>query len=196
MENNQKPEWFELAENDQPVNRPLKSKKSAPMRSLTFILAGALVIPMGAGVALLTHDSNSATAVEALNLTQDSPAATSSAQTMTSNAISMPTASRDDDDDEEEGDDDDRAPVFSNTSSVSPNVSTLVAPTASNQVPAAKSPAAIAPPGSASNDIILPPTKKGGDDDDDDDDDDDHKKSNGKRSKDSDDEEDDEEDDD
>jgi hypothetical protein len=105
MENNQKPEWFELAENDQPVNRPLKSKKSAPMRSLTFILAGALVIPMGAGVALLTHDSNSATAVEALNLTQDSPAATISAQTMTSNAISMPTASRDDDD--EEGDDDD-----------------------------------------------------------------------------------------
>ena len=105
MENNQKPEWFELAENDQPVSRPLKSKKSAPMRNLAFILAGILVIPMGAGVVLLTHDSNSATAVEALNLIQDSPAATSSAQTMTSNAISMPTASRDDDD--EEGDDDD-----------------------------------------------------------------------------------------
>lgn len=155
MENNQKPEWFELAENDQPVSRPLKSKKSAPMRSLTLILAGALVIPMGAGVALLTHDSKSANAVETLNLTQDSPAATSSTQTMTSNAISMPTAARDDDD--EEGDDDDyRAPVFSSASSMSPT---------------AKAPAAITPPGSASTDIILPPTKKGGDDDDDDDDD-------------------------
>ena len=173
MENNQKPEWFELAENDQPVSRPLKSKKSAPMRSLTFILAGALVLPMGAGVALLTHDSKSANAAETLNLTQDSPAATSSAQTMTSNAISMPTASRDDDDDY-------RAPVFSSASSMSPT---------------AKAPAAITPPGSASTDIILPPTKKGDDDDDDDDDeedeDDDDKKSHGKKSKDSDDDEDD-----
>ena len=150
MENNQKPEWFELAENDQPVSRPLK-KKSAPMRNLAFILAGILVIPMGAGVALLTHDSKSANAVETLNLTQDSPAATSSAQTMTSNAISMPTASRDDDDDY-------RAPVFSSASSMSPT---------------AKAPAAITPPGSASTDIILPPTKKGGDDDDDEDEDDD-----------------------
>ena len=151
MENNQKPEWFELAENDQPVSRPLKSKKSAPMRNLAFILAGILVIPMGAGVALLTHDSKSANAVETLNLTQDSPAATSSAQTMTSNAISMPTASRDDDDDY-------RAPVLSSASSM---------------LPTAKAPAAITPPGSASTDIILPPTKKGGDDDDDDDDEED-----------------------
>ena len=171
MENNQKPEWFELAENDQPVSRPLKSKKSAPMRNLAFILAGILVIPMGAGVALLTHDSKSANAAETLNLTQDSPAATSSAQTMTSNAISMPTASRDDDDDY-------RAPVFSSASSMSPT---------------AKAPAAITPPGSASTDIILPPTKKGDDDDDDDeeDEDDDDKKSHGKKSKDSDDDEDD-----
>ena len=179
MENNQKPEWFELAENDQPVSRPLK-KKSAPMRNLAFILAGILVIPMGAGVAFLTHDSKSANAAETLNLTQDSPAATSSAQTMTSNAISMPTASREDDDDEEGDDDDYRAPVFSSASSMSP---------------AAKAPAAITPPGSASTDIILPPTKKGDDDDDDDDDeedeDDDDKKSHGKKSKDSDDDEDD-----
>ena len=151
MENNQKPEWFELAENDQPVSRPLKSKKSAPMRNLAFILAGILVIPMGAGVALLTHDSKSANAVETLNLTQDSSAATSSAQTKPSNAITMPTASRDDD---EEGDDDDyRAPVFSATSS--------------------KAPTAITSPGSASADIILPPTKKAGDDDEDDDEDED-----------------------
>ena len=120
MENNQKPEWFELAENDQPVSRPLK-KKSAPKRSLTLILAGILVIPMGAGFALLTHEDHSAVAVETLNSTQDSPAATSSTQAKTSNAITMPAASADiilpptkkagdddeDEDEDEDGDEDD-----------------------------------------------------------------------------------------
>ena len=158
MENNQKPEWFELAENDQPASRPLKKKKSAPMRSLTFIVAGILVIPMGAGVALLTHKDNSAIATETLNLTQDSPAATSPAQIQPSSAITMPTVSRDDEDD------DDRAPVFT-SASISP---TVLAPIA----PAVKAPAAITPPGSSSTDLILPPTKKAGDDDDDDDEDD------------------------
>ena len=105
MENNQKPEWFKLAENDQPVNRP--QKKSAPMRNLTFILAGILVIPMGAGVALLTHENHSAVAAETLNLIQDSPAATSSASALQGNTITMPTASREDDDDEEGDEDDD-----------------------------------------------------------------------------------------
>jgi hypothetical protein len=163
MENNQKPEWFELAENDQPASRPLKKKKSAPMRNLTFILAGILVIPMGAGFALLTHEDHSAVAAETLNLTQDSPVANNSASAEQSNTIAMPTASRDEDDD----DYDYRAPVFSNTSSASPSALAPIAAVAST-----KAPAAIAPPGSASNDIILPPTKKGGDDDDDDDEDD------------------------
>jgi hypothetical protein len=185
MESNQKPEWFEIAENDQPASRPLK-KKSAPMRNLTFILAGILVIPMGAGFALLTHEDHSAVAAETLNLTQDSPVATNSATAEQNNTIAMPTTSRDEDDDEGDDDYDYRAPVFSNTSSVSPSA---LAPIAA--VAATKAPAAITPPAaSASNDIILPPIKKGGDDDDDDD----HKKSNGKKSKDSDD--DDEEDDD
>jgi len=167
MENNQKPEWFELAENDQPVSRPLKSKKSAPMRNLTFILAGILVIPMGAGFALLTHEDHSAVAAETLNLTQDSPVATNSATAQQGNTITMPTASRDDDEDDD--DHDYRAPVFSNTSSVSPSALAPIAAVASTKAPAAiTSPAA-----SASNDIILPPTKKGGDDDDDDDEDDD-----------------------
>jgi hypothetical protein len=106
MENNQKPEWFELAENDQPVSRPLK-KKSAPMRNLTFILAGILVIPMGAGFALLTHEDHSAVAAETLNLNQDSPVATNSASAEQSNTIAMPTASRDEDDDEGDDDHDD-----------------------------------------------------------------------------------------
>ena len=127
MENNQKPEWFELADNDQPVSRKSKSKVSASARSLTFILAGILVIPLGAGLALLTHKDQSAVATESLTLTQDSPTPTSSAQTLTSNTISTPIASdsspasndiilpptkkadddEDDDDDEEEDDDDD-----------------------------------------------------------------------------------------
>jgi hypothetical protein len=157
-------------------------------------LAGILVIPMGAGFALLTHEDHSAVAAETLNLTQDSPIVTNSASAQQGNTIAMPTASRDDD----EGDDDYdyRAPVFSNTSSVSPSALAPIAAAA-----ATKAPAAIIPPvSSASNEIILPPTKKGGDDDDDedddddDDDDDDHQKSHGKKSKDSGD--DDEEDDD
>ena len=106
MENNQKPEWFELADNDQPVSRPLK-KKSAPMRNLTLILAGILVIPMGAGFALLTHEDHSAVAAETLNLTQDAPVATNSGPAEQSNTIAMPTASRDEDEDDDEGDDDD-----------------------------------------------------------------------------------------
>ena len=168
MENNQKPEWFELADNDQPTSRPLK-KKAAPMRSLTFILAGVLVIPMGAGFALLTHEDPSAPASETLNSVQDSPAATSSTQALSANTIAMPTASREDDD-EDEGDDDYRAPVFSNSVSSSPTVST--SPAVTTKTPGAKAPVAITPPGSASNEIILPPSKKAGDDDDDDDDDD------------------------
>ena len=159
MENNQKPEWFELADNDQPTSRPLK-KKAAPMRSLTFILAGVLVIPMGAGFALLTHEDPSATASETLNSVQDSPA----------NTIAMPTASREDDD-EDEDEDDYRAPVFSNSVSSSPTVST--SPAVTTKTPGAKAPVAIAPPGSASNEIILPPSKKAGDDDEEDEEDDD-----------------------
>ena len=102
MENNQKPEWFELADNDQPVSRRLKNKVIVPKRNLAFILAGVLVLPMGAGIALLTHQDQPASAVETLNLKQESPAVTNSNQTQTSSSITMPTTSRDD---EEAGDD-------------------------------------------------------------------------------------------
>jgi cytoskeletal protein RodZ len=182
MENNQKPEWFELADNDRAVNRPSK-KKSGPIRSLTFIVAGILVVPMGAGVVLLAHEGQRVSTAETLNFIQDSPAATSSVQTQQSSAITMPTVSREDDEDEG---DDDRAPVFANSVNTSPTPSVQTAPTAVTNVPvvkttaamppsAAKAPAAITPPGSSStpDDIILPPTKKAGDDDDDDEDEDD-----------------------
>lgn len=75
------------------------------MRSLTLILAGILVIPIGAGFALLTHEDQSAVADESLNLIQDSPDSTSPTNALPGNTITMPTASRDDDDDDEEDDD-------------------------------------------------------------------------------------------
>jgi hypothetical protein len=162
MENNKKPEWFELADNDQPVDRPMKK---APKRSLSLILAGVLVIPMGAGFALLSHDEHSAVASEGLNFIQDSPALGMSPAAQPSDAIVMPTSSREDDD--EEGDDDEyRAPVFSNSTSSAAPAGTP-ATVQSTQASPAKSPAAItAPSANASKDLILPPTKKADDDDD------------------------------
>jgi hypothetical protein len=188
MENNQKPEWFELADNDQPVSRRLKSKVTTPKRNFALILAGVLVLPMGAAWALLSHEDQPASAVETLNLTQDSPAAATSAPSQADTTITMPTASRNDDEGDEgdyegddEGDDDNyRAPAFSTSSSSSSTVVTPAATPSVQSTPAApvtkaptptarttKTPAAITPPGSSSKDIILPPTKKAGDDDDD-----------------------------
>lgn len=89
MENKQKPEWFELADNDQPVNRPLKN---APRRNLALILAGVLVLPMGAGFALLSHDEHSAVAAETLNLTQASPTASTTKALATASPTKAPTA--------------------------------------------------------------------------------------------------------
>lgn len=109
MENNQKPEWFELADNDQPTRRSLKTK-SSPMRGLTYLLAGALVIPMGAGFALLTHEDHSAISTQSLNLIRDSQATAVStvkasvaitppgSSTASNEIIMSPTNKADDDD--------------------------------------------------------------------------------------------------
>lgn len=102
MENNKKPDWFELADNDQPATRRFKGKVPAPKRNIALILAGILVLPMGAGWALLSHEDQSANAVETLNLTQDTPVATSATPAQTSNVIAMPTTSSRDDNDEKE----------------------------------------------------------------------------------------------
>jgi hypothetical protein len=170
MENNKKPEWFELADNDQPATRQFKGKVAAPKRNIALILAGVLVLPMGAGWALLSQEDQSANAVETLNLTQDSPVASSATPAQTSDAITMPTASREDDNESEsEGDDNNyrAAPAFSVSSSAP--VATPAATQSSQPAsvaPATKAPAVITPPGSSSKDLILPPTKKSGDDDD------------------------------
>ena len=207
MENNKKPEWFELADNDQPVTRQFKGRVAAPKRNIALILAGVLVLPMGAGWALLSHEDQSANAVETLNLTQDSPVATSATPPQTSDAITMPTASREDDNESEsEGDDDSyrAAPAFSVSSSApvatpaatqssQPASVALVTKAPAVSAPTAKAPTAITPPGtsSTSKDLILPPTKKSGDDDEKE-----HKKkSEGKESKNSENDDDEEDDD-
>jgi hypothetical protein len=207
MENNQKPDWFELADNDQPATRRFKGKVPAPKRNLALILAGVLVLPMGTGWALLSHEDQSANAVETLNLTQDSPVATSATPPQTSDAITMPTASREDDNESEsEGDDDSyrAAPAFSVSSSApvatpaatqssQPASVALVTKAPAVSAPTAKAPTAITPPGtsSTSKDLILPPTKKSGDDDEKE-----HKKkSEGKESKNSENDDDEEDDD-
>jgi hypothetical protein len=107
MENNQKPEWFELADNDQIVSRESKKKVSASARNLTFILAGILVIPLGAGLGLLSLEDQSAITAAPLNLTPESPVVASSATLLPDNTISLPTGSRDEEDDDEDEDDDD-----------------------------------------------------------------------------------------
>ena len=152
MENMKKPDWFELADNDQPVAR----KVTTPKRNLAFILAGVLVLPMGAGWALLSHEEQSANAVETLNQIQDSSVASdaiSSAPTQpsASASINMPTSSRIKEDDED-GNDDHGSPVFSQASGNSAAVTTKAAPQPN-------------PESSPSNETILPPTQKGGDDD-------------------------------
>ena len=77
------------------------------MRNLTFILAGILVIPMGVGFALLTHEDHSAVAVETLNLTQDSPATKAPAaitppRSSAFNDILLPPTKKAGDDEEED----------------------------------------------------------------------------------------------
>lgn len=162
MENNQKPEWFELADNDQPVSRRLKNKVIAPKRNLAFILAGVLVLPMGAGFALLSHEDQSASAVETLNLTQDSPAIASSAPARTSNTITMPAKSRG----EGEGEDDDyTSPTFASTAkSSNPVVTPAVSQSAQNSpvatVLTTKSPAATATTASVETNTTSTPTAR------------------------------------
>jgi len=160
MENNQKPEWFELADNDQPVSRRLKNKVIAPKRNLAFILAGVLVLPMGAGFALLSHEDQSASAVETLNLTQDSPAIASSAPAQTTNTITMPAKSRG------EGEDDGyQSPTFASTAKSSNPVVTPAASQSAQNSPVAtvlttKSPAATATTASVETNTTSTPTAR------------------------------------
>jgi len=164
MENNQKPnqkpEWFELADNDQPVSRRLKNKVIAPKRNLAFILAGVLVLPVGASFALLSHEDQTANASETLNLTQDSPASANSVTSQPKNTITMPTNSRGDDEGEDDGY---RSPALASTTRSSAPVAIPAASQSAQNSPAAvvsttKSPAAAVP--TASVESTSTPTSR------------------------------------
>jgi len=119
MENNQKPEWFELADNDQPAKRSAKPTKSA------LAVVATLALTTLAGWGFITNDEplanasdlgtisqtsdltpatgsamSESTAPTGLQVTDASPSPTAS----TSNEIILPPSPKNGDD--EEGNDD------------------------------------------------------------------------------------------
>jgi len=75
MENNQKPEWFELADNDQPAKYAAKSSKSA------LAVVATLALTTLAGWGFITNDESPANASDLAGITEvsDSTPATGSA---------------------------------------------------------------------------------------------------------------------
>ena len=120
MTENDKPEWFEIAENDGPT-APLKASKTLPVLA---VFATALILGIGAVVAQV-QDNSPASAVDAANVQTEATNNTTSATSqspmtdpsagLTASSTSglknpsiaqLPTKGDDEDDDEEEDDDD------------------------------------------------------------------------------------------
>jgi hypothetical protein len=129
MTENNKPEWFEIAENDGPAVPP-KASKTLP---LAAVIATALILGVGAVVAQV-QDESPATAVETVSVQTTASSSTASpssvaqvsksspnariANPATSSAIAgssglqnpsiaqLPTKGGDDDDDDDDEDDD------------------------------------------------------------------------------------------
>ena len=117
MTENNKPEWFEIAENDGPAAPP-KASKTLPVLA---VFATALILGIGAVVAQV-QDNSPASAVDAAsvqteatnNATSQSPmtdpsvgSSVSSTSGLKNPAIAqLPTKGDDDDDDEEDEDED------------------------------------------------------------------------------------------
>ena len=117
MTENNKPEWFEIAENDGPTAPP-KASKTLPVLA---VFATALILGIGAVVAQV-QDNSPAYAVDAANVqteatnnaTSQSPmtdpsvgSSVSSTSGLKNPAIAqLPTKGDDDDDDEEDEDED------------------------------------------------------------------------------------------
>ena len=120
MTENDKPEWFEIAENDGPT-APLKASKTLPALA---VFATALILGIGAVVAQV-QDNSPASAVDAANVqteaTNNTTSATSQSpmtdplvgSTVSSTSglknpsiAQLPTKGDDEDDDDEEDDDD------------------------------------------------------------------------------------------
>ena len=118
MTENNKPEWFEIAENDGPTAPP-KASKTLPVLA---VFATALILGIGAVVAQV-QDNSPASAVDTAivqteatnNATSQSPmtdpsvgSSVSSTSGLKNPAIAqLPTKGDDDDDDDEEDDEDD-----------------------------------------------------------------------------------------
>ena len=118
MTENNKPEWFEIAENDGPTAPP-KASKTLPVLA---VFATALILGIGAVVAQV-QDNSPTSAVDAANVqteatnnaTSQSPmtdpsvgSSVSSTSGLKNPAIAqLPTKGDDDDDDDEDDDDDD-----------------------------------------------------------------------------------------
>ena len=118
MIENNKPEWFEIAENDGPTAPP-KASKTLPVLA---VFATALILGIGA-VVVQVQDNSPASAVDAANVqteatnneTSQSPvtdpsvgSSVSSTSGLKNPAIAqLPTKGDDDDDDDDEEDEDD-----------------------------------------------------------------------------------------
>ena len=121
MTENDKPEWFEIAENDGPT-APLKASKTLPVLA---VFATALILGIGAVVAQV-QDNSPASAVDAANVQTEATNNTTSATSqspMTDPSVGstvsstsglknpaiaqLPTNGNDDDDDEDDDEEDD-----------------------------------------------------------------------------------------
>jgi hypothetical protein len=95
MENNKKPDWFELADNDQPAKRSTKPAKS------TFAVVATLALATLAGWGFISHDESIAIASESTVPVTAVAAPSSVSPSASSNIIINPPTSKSDDSDHE-----------------------------------------------------------------------------------------------
>lgn len=85
MTENNKPEWFEIAENDGPA-QPIKTRRSLPIAA---VLAVALIIGVGAVVAQ-TQEESPASATETTTVANDQVVKATSSPTASAEAVATP----------------------------------------------------------------------------------------------------------
>ena len=85
MTENNKPEWFEIAENDGPA-QPIKTRRSLPIAA---VLAVALIIGVGAVVAQ-TQEESPASATETTTVANDHVVKATSSPAASAEAVATP----------------------------------------------------------------------------------------------------------
>ena len=85
MTENNKPEWFEIAENDGPA-QPIKTRRSLPIAA---VLAVALIIGVGAVVAQ-TQEESPASATETTTVANDQVVKATSSPAASTEAVATP----------------------------------------------------------------------------------------------------------